>query len=133
MSTPRLPKDSASRVLVLVGIACLIYTAWQVFDMQRFLATAVRVTGYTCNTEPHPCIRFATPDKAQVRFTQNGFVSRPLGAAVPVAYQPYNPAGTAQAATWMTTWGEALWMLTPGLGFTLLPLFGVKGHWRSLR
>ena len=131
MLTPRLPKDSATWVMFLVGVGCLVYTGWQVFDLRRFLATAVHTTGYTCNTEPHPCIRFAAPDGSQVRFAQNGFVSRPLGAAVPVAYQAADPGGTAQAATWMTTWGMSLWTLTPGLGFTLLPLFGAEAYWRG--
>ena len=113
-----------------IGCAALVFTAVQGYSLVVFLGHAVHVAGTIADPTPHPRIRFTTKDGAVVEFTQNGFVSRPLGAAVPVAYDPRDPAGTAQAATFWTTWGTALWLLPAGLGFTLLPLFGARASWR---
>jgi hypothetical protein len=78
---------------------------------------------------PHPVIRFETTAGTTVRFRQNGFVARPAGAAVPVAYDPRDPAGSARAAGFWPNWGTALWLLPAGLGFTLLPMLGFQPRW----
>lgn len=116
-------------ILVLVGCGALASTAWQGYRTAVFLAHAVHAVGAIVNPAPHPRIRFATAEGVPVEFVQNGFVSRPLGAAVPVAYDPRDPAGTVQAATFWTTWGNSLWLLPMGLGFTLFPFFGVRATW----
>ncbi len=112
--------------MVAIGLAALAYTAWQVAETAHFLSRAARAEGTVAEASPHPLIRFETAEGVPVRFRQNGFVSRPEGASVPVAYDPRDPAGTARAATFWPTWGTALWMLPAGLGFTILPLLGAR-------
>lgn len=101
--------------------------------MAAFLSRASRATGTIVDPAAHPRIRFTAADGRVVEFVQNGFVSRPLGAAVPVAYDPADPGGTARAATVWATWALALWPLPVGLGFTLLPLLGYRASWRPGR
>ena len=96
-----------------------------------FLASSVHVTGTIADPQPHPLIRFTTAEGAEVQFRQNGFVSRPLGAEVPVAYQSKDPAGTAQADTMWANWSNMLGMLWIGLGFTLAPFFGFRAVLRA--
>ena len=120
-------------LLMAVGVCALAYTGWQGWHMATFLHRATRTVGTIVDPSSHPRIRFTTAGGTAVEFVQNGFVSRPLGAAVPVAYMPEDPAGTAQAATIWTTWVTALWLLPMGLGFTLLPLFGAEAEWRPGR
>ncbi len=89
--------------------------------------------GTIADPQSHPIIRFATADGAVVEFRQNGDVSRPLGALVPVAYDPADPPGTARADTFWADWGDVLGLLWIGLGFTLLPLFGLRATFRAGR
>jgi hypothetical protein len=113
-----------TRLLFGVGLVLLSVTVWQVDRTARFLSGATRTMGVVVASTPHPRISFSTPDGRSISFIQNGFISRPAGAAVPVAYEARDPAGTAVAATFWTLWGTALWMLPAGLGFTIFPLFG---------
>ncbi len=90
------------------------------------MARAVRAAGMIANEDAHPLIRFTIGDGTVVTFRQNGGISRPVGAAVPVAYDPADPAGTAQADTLFAAWGEVVGFSWIGLGFTLFPFFGVR-------
>lgn len=113
------------------GLAALGVTGWQVRATAVFSNRAVHATGVIVEPTPHPRIRFAATDGTLFTFTQNGFVSRPPGAEVPIAFDPRDPGGTAQAWTFWTSWGTALWLLPAGLGFTLLPLFGYRAGVRG--
>jgi hypothetical protein len=108
--------NAATVLMMAVGCVVLIYIAWHTFQTAAFLHHATRVTGVVVDPAGHPTIRFSTADGVPVEFVQNGFISRPRGAAVPVAYDMHNPAVTARAA-----------------GFTLLPLFGVRARFRPGR
>jgi hypothetical protein len=120
-------KWNASTILMLIlGFGVLTVDAWQSYRTVTFLHHATHVTGVISDPTPHPRIRFTTPDRGTFEFVQNGFVSRPLGASVPVVYNSADPAGTAHAATFGAIWGPVLWLLPMGLGFTLLPFFGVR-------
>jgi hypothetical protein len=121
-------------LLMLVGLGALGGAVLDAHRMVSFLASSVHVTGEITDPRAHPLIRFTTTDGAVVQFTQNGFVSRPLGAAVPVAYQTRDPAGTAQADTFWVNWSTVLGLLWIGFGFTLAPCFGFRavmqaGRW----
>ncbi|MGF6240806.1 hypothetical protein P3T42_002557 [Paraburkholderia sp. GAS38] len=127
------PWNAATILMMLMGCVVLTYIAWHTFQTAAFLHHATRVAGVVVDPAGHPRIRFSTADGVPVEFVQNGFISRPRGAAVPVAYDPHNPAMTAQAATFWANWGESLWLLPMGLGFTLLPLFGARARFRPGR
>ena len=71
-------------------------------------------------------MRFATIDGATVTFRQNGNISRAVGDTVPVAYDASDPAGTAQADTFLADWGNTVGLTWLGLGFTLFPFFGIR-------
>ncbi|SDG09486.1 Protein of unknown function [Paraburkholderia phenazinium] len=127
------PWNVATVLMMIMGFVVLTYITWHTCHTAVFLRHATRVTGVIIDPAGHPTIRFSTANGVQVEFVQNGFISRPRGAAVPVAYDPRNPAMTAQAATFWANWGESLWSLPMGLGFTLLPLFGVRAQFRPGR
>ena len=126
------PWNAATILLVLVGWAVLAGAVLDGHWTADFLSSATRVSGEIADDEPHPLIRF-TADGAAVTFRQNGFVSRPVGAAVPVAYQSDDPAGTARADTVWANWSDVLGMVWVGLGFTLHPFFGFRGTFRGSR
>ena len=121
---------TATAAMVVAGLAALGVSAWQGYGTATFLGQASRAAGTVVDRSGRPVIRFVTEGGAAVEFGQSGFVIRPIGAAVPVAYEPHDPAGTARPATFWALWGGALWLLPTGLGFTLLPLFGAKAAWR---
>lgn len=96
-----------------------------------FMAGAAHAAGTIANDDAHPLIRFTTGDGTPVTFRQNGGISRAVGAVVPVAYDPADPAGTAQADTLLAAWGEVMGLAWIGLGFSLFPFFGARaafGH-----
>lgn len=115
--------------IVVAGACVLLFCAFQARRTARFLAHATRTMGVITEATAHPRIGFKVADGISVEFVQNGFVSRPQGSAVPVAYDPANPASTAVVATFWPLWGAALWGLPAGLGFTLLPLAGATFSW----
>lgn len=129
----REPWNAATVLLFVVGCGFLVATAWSGWRMAAFLSEATRVTGTVIDPEGHPRIRFTTADGRAAEFNQNGFLSRPLGAAVPVAYLTADPAGTAQADTFWADWGVVLGFLWLGLGFTGLPLLGARAEFRPGR
>lgn len=120
-------------ILFFVGLLALAVTAWQAWQTATFSRHAVYTTGVIADPAPHPTIRASTPDGNPFTFVQNGFISRPAGAEVPIAYDAADPAGTAQAWTFWTSWGTALWLLPMGLGFTILPLLGMRAQRRGHR
>lgn len=125
--------NAATIVLFLIGLGTLGGAMVDGHWTASFLASSVHVTGTIADPQPHPLIRFSTAEGAEVQFRQNGFVSRPQGAKVPVAYQPDDPAGTAQADTICANWSNMLGMLWIGLGFTLAPFFGFRAVLRAGR
>ena len=127
---PPEPWNVATILMVVIGCVVLACDAWHTLQTALFLSHAIHVTGVIIDPASHPTIRFGTPEGAVVEFVQNGFVSLPRGAAVPVAYDPLDPAKTARAATFWASWGESLWALPMGLGFALLPLFGARARFR---
>ena len=116
-------------LLMAVGCVALGTSAWEGWRTATFLGRASRAEGVIVDAAPHPRVRFAVAGRP-VEFVQNGFLSRPLGSAVPVAYDDTDPAGTAEATTFWACWGSALFPLPMGLGFTLLPLFGFRAVWK---
>ncbi len=122
--------NSAALMLVIVGVGALIATGVQLTQTARFLTHATWTQGTVLRASAHPVIRFSTEAGTSVQFTQNGFLTRPVGAQVRVVYAVGDPAGTARAATFWTIWGAALWWLPMGLGFTVLPLMGAEVTWR---
>ena len=127
------PWNAATVLMAVIGCGFLAAGVWDAWQTTHFLSAASRAAGSIVEPEGHPLIRFALPDGRAVEFRQNGFVSRPLGAAVPVAYRPEDPAGTAQADTFWADWGTVLGSFWIGLGFTVLPLFGLRAEFRAGR
>ena len=133
---PPLPRprwNAATILLFLIGLGALGGAVVNGHWTASFLADAVHVTGTIADPQPHPLIRFTTAEGAEIRFSQNGFVSRPLGAEVPVAYRVQDPAGTAQADTFWANWSNMLGMLWIGSGFTLAPFFGFRAAFQAGR
>jgi hypothetical protein len=131
-SPPRKP-NLATVIMMIIGVAALATAGVMAVQTVLFLSHAARTTGMVSDPRQHPKIRFTTAGGTAVEFVQNGWVSRPAGAPVPVAYDPRDPAGTAQVATVWACWGLPLWLLPMGLGFTLLPLFGFQAEFRGSR
>jgi len=130
---PTSPWNAATILLWLIGWAALCAAVLDGHWTASFLAHSVHVTGSIADQEPHPRIRFTAADGAVIEFRQNGYVSRPMGADVPVAYQTQNPAGTARADTFWANWSEVLGLVWVGLGFTLAPFYGFQGAFRAGR
>lgn len=130
---PGQPFHAPTVLICLVGWAAL---AGAVLDGNRtaaFLASAVRVTGEIADDSAHPLIFFKTAEGAPVTFRQNGFVFRPQGAAIPVAYRSDDPQGTARADTVLVNWGSVVGLVWIGLGFALHPFFGFRATLRGGR
>ncbi len=125
--------NGATILLFVVGLGTLGAAVVDGHWTAEFLDNSVHVTGTIADSEPHPLIRFIAVDGAVVQFRQNGSVSRPLGAEVPVAYQTEDPAGTAQADTFWANWSNLLGLLWVGAGFTLAPFFGFRAVLRAGR
>ena len=125
---------AATILVLLIGLGALDGAVVDGRWTASFLSNPVHAAGTIADPQPHPVIRFTTADGAMVQFRQNGFVSRPSGAEVPVAYRTQDPAGTAQADTFWANWSSVLGMLWISLGFTLAPFFGFRavlqaGRW----
>ena len=131
LSKPRW--NAATIVVFLIGLGALGGAVVDGHGTAVFLASSVHVTGTIADPQPHPIIRFTAADRAMLQFRQNGFVSRPLGAEVPVAYQPEDPAGTAQADTVWANWSTVLGLVWIGLSFTLAPFFGFRAVFQAGR
>ena len=122
----RRPWNAATVLLCAVGWCAVAGAMAQGHQTAAFMARAVRTEGVIASEDAHPLIRFTTGDGTAVTFRQNGGISRAVGAAVPVAYDPADPAGTAQADTIFSAWGEVMGLAWIGLGFTLFPFFGAR-------
>ncbi len=127
------PWNAATLLLWLVGWAVLAVAVVEGHRTADFLGRAIHVTGVIADSQAHPRIRFTTADGNVVEYTQNGSVSRPLGANVPVAYLAVDPAGSAQADTFWADWSDLLGLLWVGLGFTLFPFYGLRATFRPGR
>lgn len=68
-----------------------------------------------------------------IESTQNGAVSLPARASVPVAYLATDPEGSAQADTVWVNWSTVLGLLWIGGGFRLFPFYGVRAAFRAGR
>ena len=104
-----------------VGASCMLVSAVLLVRTASFLHHASRADGVIVAASPHPSVRFSNSTGHQTEFVQNGFVSRPLGSTVPVAYDPRDPAQTARVVTFWTTWGSAAWLLPFGAAATFSP------------
>ena len=124
------PWNAATVLLWLVGWAVLAGAALEGHWTAKFLSRADHVTGSIADPQPHPRIRFTTLEGRAVEFTQNGSVSRALGAAVPAAYLEADPAGSARADTFSANWSDVLGLLWIGMGFTLFPFYGLRASFR---
>ena len=109
------PWNVATVLLWLVGWGMLAGAVVDGHRTTEFLRRAVHVTGTI------------------VEYRQNGSVSRPLGAAVPVAYLAADPSGSARADTFWANWGDLLGLVWIGLGFTLFPFYGLRATFRAGR
>ena len=130
---PRPRWNGATILMFVVGCGALCGAVVDGHGTAAFLAGSVRVTGTIADPQPHPRIRFTAFDGGVVEFTQNGFVSRALGAEVPVAYHTEDPAGSARADTFWANWSDVLGLVWIGLGFTLAPFFGYRGEFMASR
>ena len=119
--------------VLAAGLFSLGLTVRQAWQLGTLLHHAVHATGHVLVADAHPTIRFTDGGGNVVDFVQNGFISRPVGAAVPVIFDPLDPSATAQAATYWTTWGTALWMLPAGIVFTAGGLLEAVQKWRRRR
>ncbi len=124
------PWNAATIVLWLVGLAALAGAVLDGHWTTAFLDRAVHVTGRIADPQPHPRIRFTTTEGVVVEFTQDGYVSRAVGEAVPVAYLAPDPPGTARADTVWANWSDVFGLLWVGLGFTLFPFYGLRARFR---
>ena len=122
----RQPWNAATVLLWAVGWCAMAGTVVQGHRTAAFLARADHAAGVIASDDAHPLIRFTIGDGTVVTFRQNGGISRAMGAAVPVAYDPADPTGTAEADTLFAAWGEIMGLAWIGLGFTLFPFFGVR-------
>ncbi len=122
----RQPWNAATVLLFVVGWCAMAGAVAEGHQTAAFLARADHVAGTIANDDAHPLIQFVTGDGTAVTFRQNGGIARAVGEAVPVAYDPTDPAGTAQADTLFAAWGEVMGLAWIGLGFTLFPFFGVR-------
>ncbi len=122
----RLPWNAATVLLCGVGWCAVAGTVVEGHRVAAFMARAAHAASTIANGDAHPLIRFSTGDGTTVTFRQNGGISRAVGAAVPVAYDPADPAGTARADTVFSAWGEVMGLAWIGLGFTLFPFFGAR-------
>ena len=114
-------------LLMLVGIGLLCFTAWRVGATQHFLAGSARAEGVVRGGAHHPTVFFTAADGRDVSFVaRSSFGTLPENAAVRIAYDPTDPAGTAMVVDWWSVWVGPLWILPAGLAFTLLPLFGYR-------
>lgn len=127
------PWNAATVLLWLLGWAVLGGAVLDGHWTAQFLAGAIHVPGTIADPQPHPTIRFTTVDGTVIEFTQNGYVSRPLGTAVPIAYLAANPAGSARADTFWANWSEVLGLAWVGLGFTVSPFYGLRAGFRAGR
>ena len=130
---PRPPWNAPTILLWLIGCALLCGAVVDGHVTAAFLSGSVHVTGTIADPQPHPRIRFTATDGSVVVFTQNGSVSRALGAEVPVAYQTHDPAGTARADTFWANWSIVLSLVWIGLGFTLAPFYGFRAVFKPGR
>lgn len=130
---PDPPWNAATIVLWLSGWAALSGAVLDGHWTAAFLARAAHVPGTIASADRHPRIRFTDLTGATVEFTQNGSVSRPVGADVPVAYGARDPSGTARADTFWANWSDVLGLLWIGMGSTLFPFFGYRATLRAGR
>ncbi len=127
------PWNAATVLLWLVGCGVLAGALVDGHQTADFLRRADHTMGTIVDPQDHPRIRFITAGGTVVEFTQNGGISRALGAAVPVAYLAADPAGTARADTFWAGWGDVLGLLWIGGGFTLFPFYGLRAAFRAGR
>ncbi len=132
-STPGQRWNPATVLLFLIGLGTLCGAVLEGHWTAEFLSNSVHVAGTIVDPQPHPLIQFNTADGAVFQFRQNGSVSRPLGAEVPVAYETQDPAGTARADTFWANWSTFLGMLWIGMGFTVAPFFGFRARFQAGR
>ncbi|WP_423370648.1 DUF3592 domain-containing protein [Burkholderia sp. LMG 32019] len=116
----------ATVIAMIIGAAVLAFCAVQAYRTTIFLSHASRAPGVIVKSSGHPTIRFETAQGQRIEFVQNGGMDGPPGTAVPVLYDAAEPAETARAATFLAIWGGVLWGLPAGIGFLVLPLFGVR-------
>ena len=127
------PLNGATVLLCLIGCAVLGGAVLDGRQRADFLSRATHVAGTIIDPQPHPRIRFTAADGSVVEFTQNGWVDRARGAAVPVAYLAADPAGSARADTFWADWSDVLILLGIGLCFTLGPFYGMRATVRTRR
>ncbi len=132
-AAPHAPWNPATILLMVIGCGALAGAVLEGHRSAAFLARAAHVGGTIASADSHPRIRFVTETGSVVEFTQNGSVSRPLGAEVPVAYDTRDPSGTARADTFWVNWSDVLGLLWVGAGFTLFPFFGFRATFRAGR
>jgi hypothetical protein len=125
--------NGATILLFVVGLGTVGAAVVDGHRTAEFLDNSVHVTGTIADPQPHPLIRFSAADGTVFQFRQNGSVSRPVGAEVPVAYQTEDPAGTGQADTFWANWSSLLGLLWVGVGFTAAPFFGFRAVLRGGR
>ena len=120
--------DLAARLVLALGIGCLLLAAWLAWNTLTFAREAVQVTGEVVSyfesrddgeVKYRPRVRFRTDDGSI--YTVSGQLSSgtqrfPIGTQVPMLYQPPKP-GEARIATFTDNW----------LGACIAALVGVVG------
>jgi hypothetical protein len=105
----------SGRLLSALGLVCLLLGAYLAWQTLSFNANAATVTGRVVSYHEHqeggqksyrPRVRFKTPEGSihtvagQMAYTSQRY---PLGAELPVVYQPAEPT-KARIATFMDNW-----------------------------
>ena len=133
----RWPSDKPWNVptIHMFGVGCLflVAAAWSIRSTIDFQSHAIHVCGLISSPHAHPRIRFTTLDGTVAEFQTHVGGEAVLGDSVPVVYLPEDPEGTARADSVWAIWPEPLGFAWIGLGFTLLPAFGMRAEFRGGR
>ncbi len=145
MTEPESGRAASSKVgqaiFLLAGVVALAIGVWQGYSTARFKQRALTATGRVLGDNgassgefsAHPGIEFRTATGALVRYRQNGMGGRPVGATMPVLYDPADPAGTAVVSGFWTLWFPAVGPLLMGALFVAVVLGGAEIGVRGAR
>ncbi|NQZ06098.1 MAG: DUF3592 domain-containing protein [Algicola sp.] len=129
--------------ILLFGVLVLLWTAWKLFDQQRYLVKVLSVTGVITGYEysdgsriqrrqdsqsgvagrvdvaqASPVIEFKTLEGKLITFTSSTTIDLSASYSVPLVYLPANPT-EAQIDDFFSLWG---WIFVIG-GFACIFIF----------
>ena len=131
----------AAGLMVCVGVAALVVSAWLGVRTVQFLRSATPVAGVIARdlgpdaspvwAEAHPAVAFTTREGRRIRYQQHGGGRARVGTPVALLYDRRDPEGSVRTDSIFGVWGGALLALWLGLGFTVLPLIGPRFGFRA--